>query len=304
MFVAIAGCDKTGKSTLARELSKLLYFPVICRLEPKENIFIECIDTLTHYKEPMIIDRFNLDEEVYGPIKRGKSRFDLRQYRLIEMMLTSLNSFNIYTVDSEDKIKERFIKDNEIYTFKNEIVPILNKYEEAIDNSILNFHRYSIGDSIVSVAEKIKKQFSRRSLSEILKFREYRTVGNLDGEVLFVAEKYGDKLLPPLIPFGNNSPGLMLFEAFQKGKIDLKNIILTNAYKYGMSEKENEKAMIDELQLPFLKKVICLGTASYNYVKKIGYENVYKIKHPSYVVSYSNMTVDDYAKEIAEAYNS
>lgn len=311
MYIILSGVDKCGKSTLARELSKFLYFPVINRLVPKENIFIECIDTLTHYDEPMIIDRFYLDEEAYGPIMRNKSRFDFRELKLIEMMMMSLNSFNIYTQDTLDKVKERFKTDNETSTHSFEIEPLQDMFEIAIKNSSLNWHRYKIGDSISSLACMIEKQFSSVDIKEIIKFRNYRTVGNLNSEVIFVGEKYGSKLLLPLIPFGNNSPGLVLFKALNKAGVDFKNIILTNAFKHGLTDIENKNALIDEMSLPFVKKVICLGNSAYEYVKSVesSYNKltgeslkIYKIKHPSYVASYSNMSIENYAAEIKYAY--
>ena len=316
-FVVITGIDKSGKSTLSRELSKRLYYPVINRLLPKQNIFIECIDTLTHYSEPYIIERFHIDEQVYGPVKRGKSRFDLRQYKLIDLYMLALGTFNIYCTDTREKIAERFVKDKEEYIQLDELNAIYNSYEQAIKDSSLTWHEYRIGDSIDELAEKIKKHMSNELFKRAHEAQKTKTIGNYDAEIMFVGEKYGDRHLPPMIPFGNNEPGLNFFKALNHiypTVFDWKNMILTNAFKFGLTEKENREALEAELSRPNLKKVICLGDNANDYVKQVAsvlfQPNLFntekkspiikKVTHPSGFFVYQGGVIEEYANFLAE----
>ncbi|MBI2020109.1 hypothetical protein HYS94_01695 [Candidatus Daviesbacteria bacterium] len=309
MHIIITGCDKTGKSFLARELSKRLYFPVINRLVPKQNIFIECIDTLTELKSPMIIDRFHIDEEVYGPIKRGKSRFDFRQYKIIELLMLMLKTVNVYCIDSESSIQSRInlSKENE-YISSNEVNIILRSYDNCLRTSILTWNTYKLGDDISPLVSLIQKQ--TLNLRRRLNFLSYRTIGNLLGSILIVGDRYGDKLLPPLIPFGNNEPGLRLFLALEKSNLSWSDIIITNSIKLNKNEIgleiDNKKALIEECSLPNIKVIVCLGNNAYNNVLAIKPKisnNVIinKIPHPSAWFVYQNKSIESYSRLIDAA---
>lgn len=309
MHVIIEGIDKVGKSTLARELSKKLYYPVVNRLKPKSNIFIECIDFLTDTNESMIVDRFHLSELAYGPVKRNKIRFDFRELSLIEMSMLSLNTFNIYCYNDIDFIEKKFKEDKESFLTKEDIKPVLKLFEKSLNKiSILKWHKYKIGDDIDEIAEKIKKSFESYDKEKIEMFKKYRTVGNFDSEVIIYGEKYGDKLLPPLIPFGNNYPGLGLFLSLNKSKFKLNKILISNVFKHGLSEKENEEALFKELNLKNIKLAICLGDSAYYYleskIKKLN-KNIYieKIYHPSYVFAYNKLTGKHYIELLNKIYD-
>src|SRR3990167_6216070 len=261
--IIIEGFDATGKSWLAKELSKRLYMPVINRLKPKENIFIECVDTLTKSPENYIIDRFHLSEEAYGPVKRVKSRFDFRQLKIIEMLMLTQRTFNIYCHNEVARIQEVFEKNKheKQYPTLEEIAPILNQFDIALDNSILRWHKYQYGDSVDSLVELIKSYFqnTQDTLGGIQVWKDYRTIGNLEGSVLIVGDKYGDKLLPPLVPFGNNEPGLKLFKSIKNSNLYWNDIIITNAFKKNEKKINSIEAIQKELSLPNVKLVIALG---------------------------------------------
>lgn len=317
MFVLIEGIDKTGKSTLSRELSKRLYYPVINRLKPKDNIFIECIDALSDWHEPMIIERFHASEVAYGPVKRGLIRFDFRQLKIIELYMRMLGTYNIYCTAPKEKLKDRFKVDDETFLTVDDIEPVLAGFEEFLNHeTLLEWDNYVIGDSYDELAKKIAAKFTPDFIRRVEKFKEYRTIGNLEGSTLIVGEKYGDKLLQPLIPFGNNNPGLMLFEAIEQSMLEWNDIIITNAFKHGFTDKQNYEALRDELFLPKVRTVVCLGNNAYDAVLralaperqmdlfgKTGVmPRVIKITHPSGYYSYRSGTAEGYAELINHAY--
>ncbi len=302
MHVIIEGVDKTGKSTLAYDLAKKLYFPIIKRLKPKQNIFIECIDFLTDTRENMIVDRLHLSEEAYGPVKRKKSRFDFRELKLIELSCLSLSTFNIYCTDEKETIKKRMIALKEDFITVDELDDILEGFDIALKNSMLDWHTYRIGDSVDELAEKIKKNFEKNKIQKRYDiFSKYRTTGDYSGSVLILGEKYGPNWLPPRIPFGNNLPGLQFFRALEESNISWKEIIISNVIKNNEKEVDNEKALLDEVNFKKIKKIICLGNKAYETVSEVFSKNninkkVEKIPHPAYWFVYNGGKIKDYAK--------
>jgi uracil-DNA glycosylase len=304
--IILTGVDKAGKSTLARELSKKLYMPIVNRLQPKENIFIECIDFLKESKQPFIIDRFHIDEEVYGPIKRSGSRFDFRQYKIIELAMLSLNTINIVCEDDEDEIKHRFAKNHEEFLTTDEAEAVLDGYQREVKKSILKWKHYRIGDSIADIAEELSKTVTQDDIRRHYLFYEYGTIGNYDGTTLIVGEKYGDKLLKPLVPFGNNEPGLKLFKSLDIAGIDWRSVIMTNAYKYDeRTEKidEGENFAQELVSLQNVDKIVCLGEKAFKVVSFAVSDimhkaKVVKIPHPSYMFSYNNKSIEEYSEII------
>jgi hypothetical protein len=307
--ICLTGCDKTGKSTLARELSKKLYMPIVNRLQPKENIFIECIDFLKESKQPFIIDRFHIDEEVYGPIKRKGSRFDFRQYKIVELAMLSLNTINIICEDDEDEIKRRFAKNHEEFLTSDEAEAVLEGYQREVKKSILSWKHYRIGDSIADIAEELSKTVTQNDIRRHYLFYEYGTIGNYDGTTLIVGEKYGDKLLKPLVPFGNNEPGLKLFESLDLAGIDWCNVIMTNAYKYNEATQmfdDGENFAQELASLQNVKNIICLGEKAFKVVSFAMNDMMHparlvKIPHPSYMFSYNNKSIREYSEIIKKA---
>jgi len=216
-------------------------------------------------------------------------------------MLT-LGTYNIYCEEDDlSKLIERFIVDKENYLKVDDITNVQMQFDMAIRKSLLEWHKYKIGDDIAEIAKRVRKQFTQNHPEGFKFLNEYRTIGNLKGSILMVGDRYGDKLLPPLIPFGNNMPGLNFFHAIEKSKVDWKDIIITNATKRNEESIDDKTAMLDELSLPNLKTVICLGNNSYDFVSRMSVGKdllIKKIPHPSAAFVYNNSTVEEYAERI------
>jgi len=310
--IILSGIDKTGKSTLARELSKKFYMPVVNRLKPEKDIFTECCNLLTESKEDFIVDRFHLDELAYGPVKRGNIRFDFREYKIIEMLMLAQQTFNIYCYDEQIQLAKRFKECNETFLKEEEIWQTLLYFESALKDSMLEWHKYRIGDDIEQLMASIEKWNTQVITKDINKFKGYRTIGNLEGSVLFIGEKYGDALELPLVPFGRNKPGLMFFKAIEESSLDWKEVILTNAIKQndrslrGEFSASDKIALEQELKLKRLKSVICLGNKAYDYAMELKPERfdmpknlkIKKISHPAYAFAYNDWSIEKYAEEI------
>lgn len=147
-FIIVEGCDSTGKSWLAKELSKALYLPVINRLSPKPTIFEECISTLW-LSQPFIIDRFYLSELVYGKVMRGNVRLTSQEVEEIETKCNSINTLNIYCYDTVEAITNRFENNFEKqYPKVKDVAPIITEFNKELVKSGLIWHGYKVGDSV------------------------------------------------------------------------------------------------------------------------------------------------------------
>lgn len=104
--IIVLGMDNTGKTTLCRDLSKLLGYKHMTSLGPRATYmemtgFIE--DNLIGSKESMIFERFCLFEEiVYGEILRGASKFNWGGLYFDKLM--QANPLIIYCRPSRDRI--------------------------------------------------------------------------------------------------------------------------------------------------------------------------------------------------------
>lgn len=305
--IIIEGCDKVGKTTLAYELAKELYFPIVKRLKPKKNIFTECIDFFTSCNESMIVDRFHLSEEAYGPLKRKKSRFDFRELKLIELSCLSLNTFNIYCVDDREKIKERMIREKEDFLLVSEIDEILRNFDLSLNKSILKWHYYTIGDDIKKLAKQIKKEFKKKDLIDRYKiFNEYGTVGNYDGKILILDERYRSSIKTSKADFKNNRINLELFKAIEESKISWNEIIISNAINSNIKLNQ-EKTSLKEISFKNIKKIICLNENTYEKTKKLlgkdkTKKNIYNFSQPTHFFKKCNGTIKEYSKALNDIY--
>jgi thymidylate kinase len=303
MHIILEGIDKSGKTTLAKYLSKELNMPIQKVSAPKIDPFIEYVNLLIDTKIPTIFDRFHIGEMVYGPIKRGKSQLDFRKRAIVEMLMNGLETYNIYCDGPVNVIARRFVEDKEDYLTVDEIPEVLEAYNHQIADSFCYWNSYHVGDDMSKVAEN----YQRRDVNEKQKWLEYRTVGNYNkAKYLFVGEKYGWEHNQPLIPFGNGQPGLMLYTALDKLGI-LKDSLVTNAKKDHRMIYQNDVALIDEILLPNVQIVIALGLSAYNIVNhamrfREPKKWVIKTPHPAWAAR-KGLTIGQYTAIIKRALN-
>jgi len=167
--IIIEGTDNTGKTTLAIELAKRLYMPIINRLYPRDTIFEECLEILASPK-PYIIDRMFISELVYGKVKRGHSRLSQEEIQVLEQLAKSKKTFNIFCTGKIADIKERCVRENETFIKGQEIDEVQKGFEKEIGESGLSWHYYQIGDDIDIIANKVKERWN---ISNIKNYDRY-----------------------------------------------------------------------------------------------------------------------------------
>ena len=149
MIVIFEGCDKSGKTTIAKELSNRLFIPYFKKPNehdifsgnyiPEYSLIYETRKFLEFYEseviKDVIIDRDYISEYVYGQIYRSKiynelnintyiTEYDKRYYKNgCVIVYCYKNNYKNFT--------DEFIKENEIDIIKN-------KYEEFFNCSVNN----------------------------------------------------------------------------------------------------------------------------------------------------------------------
>lgn len=140
MLVILEGENKTGKTTLAKYIKDEHGFKYIKVSQPgPDGPYKEYTNILKKIKagSNVVIDRFHLGEEVYGPLYRGSSGLTSEQFQDIENTLNKMNAILIYCYDSEDNIAKRFKEENEEFADVKKITKTLDLYKNVLKKSRL-----------------------------------------------------------------------------------------------------------------------------------------------------------------------
>lgn len=127
--ISVEGCDKTWKSTLVAELVKELKLNVIKTNAPKtDNPFEEYMEVIRDTeRKNVILDRFFVGENVYGPIYRDKWLTE-EQFNT----LSDLTKKDIHILCQTDvpTIIQKFREDGEEFTKEEDVEQIVQKFQE------------------------------------------------------------------------------------------------------------------------------------------------------------------------------
>lgn len=128
--IVIEGCDKCGKTSLAKRLRDRFDWPIVKCSQPKPGGAVaEYMSAIANQPGPFIADRFHLGESVYGPIYRGTPRLDGLDCRAIEDQLIDRGSLLVLMEDRPDRIAERFKRLGESFARASDITRILVDFE-------------------------------------------------------------------------------------------------------------------------------------------------------------------------------
>lgn len=119
MIIIIEGPDGSGKTTLAKKLSKQTGYPLVHRSAPKSDdektamkeMYLRCI----REGADAIFDRCWYSEMVYGPIMRDASVISYPNMYALEKRLTDHGALIIYCTGDPDVLWERCTERGEDY---------------------------------------------------------------------------------------------------------------------------------------------------------------------------------------------
>ena len=314
MLIILEGVDKSGKSSLAKYLSNRLEIPIVKFSAPIEDAYIEYMDFLLNQRMPVIADRFHLGEDVYGPIKRGKSMLNDWKRRNIEEILMMRNPLTIYCETNVGAVSKSFIDDKETFTLQSEILPIIEGFRQVIDKSILewrvfDYQRDPTYSKISILADEWFNDVQAHSF-HLEALRVNRTKGDFYAKVLIIGDQCNggleaERYKPCVIPFGNGPSAEKLYKALDLAGFKQWDYALSNVYKWHLDGNVGE--IEAELRLPCLEKIICLGNNTHEAVVQSMKEfnvtdiEVRKVFHPSYIAR-KGLSVEEYANQLKDAY--
>lgn len=168
MHIIVEGPNLTGKSWLARELSRHFCMPVVNRMPPRHSVYAECVGFLATSATPMVIDRLHVSEAVYGPMKRGKSRLSPREYRLVELLCILLGTANVHCTGSVESIvgRHRAEPERETFVLEHEVPVEVVRFDQEVARSLLDWEEYRIGDDIGALAKRLARRGGPRQTAQ------------------------------------------------------------------------------------------------------------------------------------------
>lgn len=197
-MIVIEGCDKTGKSTLAKNLSDDLGIEVVKFNKPKTgNPYEEYVEFLINLNKDVILDRFNVGEFVYPLVFNRTTMMTRRHLRTVEMMLECLGATVVHARTDPGFIKGKFIEDQENLNTVSDVEFTVGLYDIYFNH--VSFHDWVPFDiqrpnKSISV---IKKRFTNTVGSFPFETRKMLLDSGYQGfinhpEVLFVGEISND----------------------------------------------------------------------------------------------------------------
>jgi thymidylate kinase len=143
-IIILEGCDKTGKSTLAKKLSEERGYQVIHFGVPSGNCYYKSlIEILDRCKFGRIVfDRFHWGDRAYVGITTNKVFLSNSEFQDIESRLSKEGAEVVYCHDSIRNIKRRMAEDGEKLIKPEDVKVILSRYKDLISNTRLpvNYH--------------------------------------------------------------------------------------------------------------------------------------------------------------------
>ena len=141
MQIIISGCDRCGKSSLSRLLSKKLtlkysHFSSPPSQEAGKKEYMNFIDSMDKDKI-YLCDRFYEGEYVYAPIYRG---YQLNYMREIEQaIINKTNVLYVYVRADLPTIRSRIARCGEDYVNDNDLQTVINNYESFVNECRLPY---------------------------------------------------------------------------------------------------------------------------------------------------------------------
>ena len=141
MLIIISGCDRTGKSTIAKQLAEKLnavytHFSYPSSKEEAKQEYYDFIEKISLHKT-YICDRFYEGEYVYAPIYRG---YQLDYSHEIEKKIKSTtNVLFIYVQADLSTIQARIKSCGEDYVKDDDIIKVINNYNSFMNQLMLPY---------------------------------------------------------------------------------------------------------------------------------------------------------------------
>jgi len=307
----LEGPDLAGKTTLAKELKKMLRGSEIIHRGPpvSPDPFVEYLrplEEMYYAGEWPILDRWHWGESIYGPVLRGESILDQVQHQYIEMACMRYGVSRILLCPPFTTLMERFDQRGDDLVKREQMIKIADAYQHVAIDPRFSVHRF----------EERSTPWTRRELSfTVAQAVGYRGRANLlydwpsyvgptRPEVLFIGEKPAEthrgNFKTAFVPYRGTSGHHLLrcldFVDFRSLCADRwKSFGLVNAYD-GCEDFTTLWRFLGE---PI---VVALGRAAHEAIHRFDVPHG-RAPHPQFARRFYNKKVESYGRALIAAAN-
>lgn len=161
-MIIVEGLDGVGKTTLVN------YFVSNGMRQHHFDYDAKNTDLMTKYmlilKEDttsLVLDRSFISEMVYGPVLRGKSKLDLKEYKALLMAYKQVGTAIIYLTAPKDTLLLRRKNDEKDYNTIRQYYDLLNKQYDMImrySKGYINLYRYDTSlETELQIQQRVKR---------------------------------------------------------------------------------------------------------------------------------------------------
>lgn len=230
MLIVIEGCDKSGKSTLAKAVATTYSLEYKHFGPPKtQDPAKEYVEFLQQAAAPVVCDRFYLGELVYGPLLRQREMKRLDQVTLerlcrrhwVRMVLTSLPL---------DIVTERALGTEEFITPAQNTEAYL-RFKQVYEQAHLGLKGYYDGRVQLDLTDMVKRlgAFLKPMLSLASRTHGFSGIGTVEGPALVLV---GDQVNPGTtrfgLPFDAGPSAEFLQHCLEEAGVDEDFVYVTN----------------------------------------------------------------------------
>lgn len=326
MFIAIEGCDGSGKSSLVDAIENEIRVqrPDIESVvrhhkgrPPEETrrcllneyaISLESVDLLNEFH---LADRWHWGERTYAPLKRPHTNKDgygllgLAGWRWVELFMQSRGMAQFFLYQKLDTIVSRVSSRGDDFVEVSELEKIYEAYTEtakvAVVTEIIMPGNASFDDlpgfaaHIIDVAGAVAQR-----ASALQRFPQY--IGAVRPKVLLVGDhrnvtdEYGDETILPFMPVNGNS-GEYLLSSLPEGL--WKHVGIVNG------QEIEPQALVDLHKTLGSPPIAALGRSAESAILKttIHVDDYVVVPHPQYIRRFHNAEKESYGNAILEISN-
>lgn len=143
-IIILEGVDKTGKSTLAKQISESTGYPMVHLGVPPDGLDYQghLIKLVKQHPDGVVFDRFHWGDYVYNGLAGADRKMDWAQFDELEQLLLNLGAVVIYCHATGSELKRRFTSEKE-ELISTGVIPILQyRYGQTLHRTKLPVFRH------------------------------------------------------------------------------------------------------------------------------------------------------------------
>jgi uracil-DNA glycosylase len=289
MGFVLEGPDGAGKSTLATNLGPMLSYRVEHFGPPTKPPLKEYLHWLVGQDDQghrMVIDRFHLGEDVYGPIFRHTKGLTKYELYAIEWALMIRGYSMIYVTQSLKTLVGNLEERGDDMVQVEQLTRISESYWRTIQRTIMpiSLYDYHWPKGLPTALEQ-EQLHRNRSETYLDHMGHFWGTGSLQPKVVLVGERLNKKLNSANVPFSIGTSSEWLMDAVNHLNWEGR-VYITNAVKHDGNEEMVAREIRWLRSQAFLYErlppsVIALGTKASNVLVKHKIPHL-TVVHPSY----------------------